>query len=1242
MKKVRGQGLVETAFILPVLLMAILGIIEAALLIQGYVTVQHSARSAARFAASYQPPLGACLDADGDGMLEDGVTGDADDRLPWPNCPLPAPWDANLNETEAQYHDRRVLLIQHAARDAAAGLRIDDTRLGYDESSWDTYSDQAGFFGVVVWGYPSFEADCNADPDSCLYHPGVEGLPVWVMVAHNVEIIDPFYRAIAPYVSVRADAQMLNEGIQVGFGDQPPPSFGSDPFGGSDVYLPTPEDTPEPTPDGTPEPTPEPTELYIDLSPGAENALPDDREHEFVATVTNDMGQAVEGARVSFAVDGGGFSYSGVGPRDAEDSTDALGQAWITLYGNEPMSATLLAWLDYDHDGVVDSPDEPVDSATKAWTVSGPYLTVSTHQAYPLDQLDINVMDHDYGLNPHRLLWCAITTTTGITEVVVADPVAVDAGTGDMEGIGFQIPVGGFGVYRLETHTGGGHCGSGWVAYSAPVEVRETIPDLVVASISQPAQICPQQTHTMTVVIENLAPVEATELFDVDVFIDPVGEPRPGRVGAAKQWVAGIGPRDVFTLTIPVWYESGGRHRVYVQVDSSDRVEEGEETNNVRDIVATAGRLCESDGAASIPCSWWDSSEDGYAQTTVETDWMSPSSNYAGNQGFTDPANAYSDDGNLAYRENDADGVSHVYHGYGLEIPGGATIAGIEVRVDWCLDSTYWTNEIDVQLSWDGGSSWSSTRSADNEASCGWNPGHYETVGGGSDSWGRTWLREDFSASNFRVRLTLDTGSSSRDFYIDWVPVRVTYSVPSTKYFRESSYNSTSTMLGLGDQGDAYVDWDDFDDPATDHQDPPVVRYNVDFDTTGTYYAWVRGRPCAESDRGCLQDAGSNNSVWISLDGKPASNTNRITSWAAGGFQWYNGPSIYVPSVGLHTVELRMREDGFEWAGVVLTTTYGSAGAPSGDGPPVSMCPDCAGVSDPSPWGEEGMPPGLLECQQLVQKGSFEGNPDSIFNPLVWVAQDFGWHSDYSYDGAMSLRLHASQGVQPECTSLAPVLSQTLHMPAEVYTSTTMVVSGRRLVAGLPSGLCGDAGSAEADDKLMLQMRDGSGGALGAPAEIVNGGVVTETWQPFQIDVTSAVSPSARAGQEVQLTFYGDHNNDITGTWFWLEVIRCDVCTDWPVPEPISGTASFGGNLRVLQGGIPYEFQWVDVWAYSQDGPLYHTYSIHDSTYSFRNIEPGTYTVYAEVWIGGVLRYHISSITVAADVHDYVKDITLN
>lgn len=43
MKRRKGQGLVEFALILPVLLFILLGIIEAAFVIQGYLTVQHAA-----------------------------------------------------------------------------------------------------------------------------------------------------------------------------------------------------------------------------------------------------------------------------------------------------------------------------------------------------------------------------------------------------------------------------------------------------------------------------------------------------------------------------------------------------------------------------------------------------------------------------------------------------------------------------------------------------------------------------------------------------------------------------------------------------------------------------------------------------------------------------------------------------------------------------------------------------------------------------------------------------------------------------------------------------------------------------------------------------------------------------------------------------------------------------------------------------------------------------------------------
>ena len=52
------------------------------------------------------------------------------------------------------------------------------------------------------------------------------------------------------------------------------------------------------------------------------------------------------------------------------------------------------------------------------------------------------------------------------------------------------------------------------------------------------------------------------------------------------------------------------------------------------------------------------------------------------------------------------------------------------------------------------------------------------------------------------------------------------------------------------------------------------------------------------------------------------------------------------------------------------------------------------------------------------------------------------------------------------------------------------------------------------------------------------------------------------------------------------------------------------------------------VWAYSQGTPVMETRAIHNGTYHFYNIEPGTYIIYAEIWISGELRTVTASVTV--------------
>lgn len=152
-----------------------------------------------------------------------------------------------------------------------------------------------------------------------------------------------------------------------------------------------------------------------------------------------------------------------------------------------------------------------------------------------------------------------------------------------------------------------------------------------------------------------------------------------------------------------------------------------------------------------------------------------------GNGFEVNPTNAFTDVNSYASNIN-GPSDRHRYYGYDFDLPINANIVGIEARVDWWLDNTSGTNSMGVQLSWDGGNSWSSTVSQNTETTTDTNN---KIIGNSSNTsvWGsHTWLLSDFNQNNFRVRLTSNcSGSSSscnsRDFFLDWIPVKIYYSV---------------------------------------------------------------------------------------------------------------------------------------------------------------------------------------------------------------------------------------------------------------------------------------------------------------------------------------------------------------------------------------------------------------------------------------------------------------------------------
>lgn len=161
--------------------------------------------------------------------------------------------------------------------------------------------------------------------------------------------------------------------------------------------------------------------------------------------------------------------------------------------------------------------------------------------------------------------------------------------------------------------------------------------------------------------------------------------------------------------------------------------------------------------------------------TAGYTGWLNPTAQAAdtggdGNGFELNPANAFADGGGYAENNNGADD-RHRYYNYGISVSSGCSIRGIEVRLDWWLDNTQPTNSMSVQLSWDGGTSWTAAKTDTTETVA----EHTAILGGSADTWGRAWTLAELSDANFRVRVISNSGAAGRDFFLDWVPVRVYY-----------------------------------------------------------------------------------------------------------------------------------------------------------------------------------------------------------------------------------------------------------------------------------------------------------------------------------------------------------------------------------------------------------------------------------------------------------------------------------
>ena len=141
-------------------------------------------------------------------------------------------------------------------------------------------------------------------------------------------------------------------------------------------------------------------------------------------------------------------------------------------------------------------------------------------------------------------------------------------------------------------------------------------------------------------------------------------------------------------------------------------------------------------------------------------------------------------------------------------IPSGATIAGIQVRVEGS-SSTAGTTTFQIGLSGNNGASW-----FEKSASFTGTTDTPSVYGSTTDLWGTTWTSTQVDSTHFRVRI-YRTGISTADLRIDRLQVNVTYSVSPTlttsgfMRVKSGTYNGNGVdgraVTGLGFQPDLVI-----------------------------------------------------------------------------------------------------------------------------------------------------------------------------------------------------------------------------------------------------------------------------------------------------------------------------------------------------------------------------------------------------------------------------------------------------
>ncbi len=215
---------------------------------------------------------------------------------------------------------------------------------------------------------------------------------------------------------------------------------------------------------------------------------------------------------------------------------------------------------------------------------------------------------------------------------------------------------------------------------------------------------------------------------------------------------------------------------------------------------------------------------------------------------WTNPTRGYTTDGLFATTATN--GQLQVYRNYGLSVPAGYTVLGIEIT-SLAKASVASGCRIDYSLSWDGGTTWTSLKSDPLNGTL--SP---TTLGSPSDLWGRgSWSPSDFSDANFRVRATNVKGSgcsAAAVASLDSTTVKVYYRAPASQgnvaindpysgpLTSQGFWGAVFTKGGVRENGDRYspANWSGGSPASNPDYTPGGYNYTVEVSAGGQVWLY--------------------------------------------------------------------------------------------------------------------------------------------------------------------------------------------------------------------------------------------------------------------------------------------------------------------------------------------------------------------------------------------------------------------